>query len=154
MTPAANLDPAELPILVHLNPALARPAHAPPMSARQYRGQRAQARGITAEAAAAAALQRDGWVILAHRLRTEAGEIDLLAERAGVLAIVEVKARPSLADAAIAVSPRQRTRLLAAADIILADHPDWGSAGVRFDVLLVDAAGRVRRITDAFRLGD
>jgi putative endonuclease len=124
------------------------------MSARQYRGQRAQARGITAEAAAAAALQRDGWAILAQRLRTEAGEIDLLAERAGMLAIVEVKARPNLADAAAAVSPRQRTRLLAAADIILADHPDWGSAGVRFDVLLVDAIGRVRRIADAFRLGD
>jgi putative endonuclease len=124
------------------------------MTARQYRGRRAQARGIMAEAAAAAALQRDGWAILAHRLRTEAGEIDLLAERAGLLAIVEVKARPSLADAAVAVSPRQRTRLLAAADIVLADHPDWGSAGVRFDILLVDAVGRVRRIADAFRLGD
>jgi putative endonuclease len=71
-----------------------------------------------------------------------------------MLAIVEVKARPSLADAAAAVSPRQRGRLLAAAEIILAEHPDWGTAGVRCDVLVVDAAGRVRRIADAFRLGD
>jgi putative endonuclease len=109
---------------------------------------------MAAEAAAAVALEHEGWVVLGRRLRTEAGEVDLLAEQAGLLAIVEVKARPSLADAAVAVSARQRARLLAAADIILAEHPEWGVAGVRFDVLLVDAAGRVRRITDAFRLGD
>lgn len=53
--------------------------------------------------------------------------------------------------AALALSPRQRARLLAAAEILLAEHPVWGSRGVRFDVLLVDVAGAVRRITDAFR---
>lgn len=109
---------------------------------------------MSAEAAACAALEDDRWVVLARRLRTEAGEVDMLAERDGMLAIVEVKARPRLADAAAAVSPRQRARLLAAAEIILAEHPEWGAAGVRFDVLVVDAAGRVRRIADAFRLGD
>ncbi len=124
------------------------------MVGQRQRGRRAHVRGVTAEAAAGAALEHDGWVVLARRLRTEAGEVDLLAERAGVLAIVEVKARPSLADAAAAVSQRQRARLMAAAEIILAEHPDWGLAGVRFDVLVVDAAGRVRRIADAFRLGD
>ncbi len=124
------------------------------MTERQQRGRRAHARGVSAEAAAGAALETDGWVVLARRLRTEAGEVDMLAERDGVLAVVEVKARPNLADAAAAVSPRQRARLLAAAEIVLAEHPDWGAAGVRFDILLVDAAGRVRRIADAFRLGD
>ena len=39
-------------------------------------------------------------------------------------------------------------------DIVLADHPDWGAVGVRFDILLVDAQGRVRRISDAFRQED
>jgi putative endonuclease len=107
--------------------------------------------GVRAEAAACAALTRDGWTVLARRLRTEAGEVDVLAERAGVLALVEVKARPRLADAAIALSLRQQGRLLRAAEIILADHPQWGRAGVRFDLMLVDAAGRIRRIADAFR---
>ena len=41
---------------------------------------------------------------------------------------------------------------LAAGEIALAEHPEWGRAGVRFDVLLVDDAGRVRRIADAFRI--
>ncbi len=78
----------------------------------------------------------------------------MIAEKAGVLAIIEVKARPTLAVAAAALSARQRRRLLAAAEIIAAEHPEWGSAGVRFDVLLVDAAGAVRRIADAFRVED
>lgn len=85
-------------------------------------------------------------------MRTPAGEIDLVAERCGLLAIVEVKRRARLADAALALGPRQRARLIAAAEILLAANPAWGSSGVRFDVLLVDAAGTVRRIVDAFRL--
>jgi len=124
------------------------------MTARQHRGRRAHTLGLASEAAASAALERDGWTVLARRVRTEAGEVDLLAEQYGLLAIIEVKARPTLADAAAALAPRQQARLLAAAEIILAQHPDWGEAGVRFDVLLVDAAGRVRRIADAFRGGD
>lgn len=107
---------------------------------------------MAAEAAAAAALQGDGWTVLGQRLRTPAGEIDILAERDGVLAIVEVKRRATLAEAAFALSPRQQGRLAAAAGILLAANPGWGRAGVRFDVVLVDAAGRVRRIADAFRL--
>jgi putative endonuclease len=97
------------------------------------------------------ALERDGWSILARRLRTKAGEIDIVAERNGLLAVVEVKARPTLSHAAEALSLRQQERLIAATEIILAMHPQWGLEGVRFDLLLVDAAGVVRRIADAFR---
>ncbi|HEX5326838.1 MAG TPA: YraN family protein [Acetobacteraceae bacterium] len=119
---------------------------------RERRGRRAQALGLAAETAACAALERDGWIVRARRLRTEAGEVDVIAERAGLLAIVEVKARPTLAGAAVTVTGRQRRRLLAAAAIVLGEHPEWGAGGVRFDVLLVDAAGAVRRVTDAFRM--
>ena len=122
------------------------------MTGRQARGRAANKRGASAEQAAAVALVADGWAIRASRLRTEAGEIDLVAERDGLLALVEVKARPWLGDAALAVTPRQQARLLAAADIVLAAHPEWGEAGVRFDLILVDGRGRIRRIADAFRL--
>ena len=126
----------------------------PPADSRERRGSRAHALGVDAEAVACAALERDGWTLRARRLRTKAGEIDLIAEKGGVLALVEVKARPTLSEAAGALSARQRARLIAAAEIVLAEHPDWGAAGVRFDVLLVDAGGSVRRIADAFRLED
>jgi len=121
------------------------------MDAGQRRGRHAHARGVDTEAAAGAALARDGWTVHAHRVRTGAGEIDIVAEKDGLLAIVEVKARPTLADAAAALTARQRARLIAAAEIVLAEHPDWGTNGVRFDVIVVDAAGAVRRIADAFR---
>jgi putative endonuclease len=121
------------------------PAH------RVIRGGRAHASGIDAEALACAALERDGWTVLARRERTAAGEVDIIAERDGLAAFVEVKRRPTLAGAAWALTTRQQTRLLAAAGILLAEHPEWGRAGVRFDVLVVDAAGAVRRIADAFR---
>ena len=121
---------------------------------RSLRGGRAHAAGLTGEDAAAAALLREGWIVLARRARTEAGELDLVAERDGLLAFVEVKARPSLSEAAHALGPRQRARLAAAAECWLAANPGHGVAGIRFDVLLVAADGTVRRIADAFRLGD
>jgi putative endonuclease len=133
--------------------------HTPPLAVgmtdftqvRVVRGRQAQARGVDAEACACAALTAQGWTVLARRLRTPAGEIDVVAEKDGLLALVEVKARPSLVDAAFALGPKQQARLLAAAAVVLAEHPDWGPAGMRFDVMLVDAAGQVRRVTDAFR---
>jgi putative endonuclease len=107
---------------------------------------------VEAEAAACAALVIDGWTVLARRMRTEAGEVDIVAATGDVLAIIEVKARASLADAAMALGARQRARLLAAAEVVLAEHPEWARVGMRFDLMVVDAAGTVRRIADAFRL--
>ena len=124
------------------------------MRARQTRGHAAYALGVDAEANVCATLEKDGWIILGRRLRTAAGEVDAVAQKDGLLAVIEVKARPRLADAAYALSPRQQARLIAAAEILLAEHPDWGAAGVRFDLLLVDRAGTVRRIADAFRQED
>lgn len=102
----------------------------------------------------AARLAEDGWRVLDNRVRTAAGEIDLVAEREGLLAFIEVKARASLTEAAHALGARQRARLLRAAEIWLASHPGHGEAGIRFDVLLLDGQGRMRRIADAFRMGD
>lgn len=118
---------------------------------RQARGRSAHTRGHDAEARAEAALALDGWQVLARRLRTPAGEIDLIADRDGITAVIEVKCRPTHTAAAFALQPKQQRRLVAAAEIALADHPGWGRAGVRFDMMLVDAAGVVRRIADAFR---
>ena len=130
-----------------------KPSETPPTH-RLLRGRRAYAAGQDAEALAAAALSAEGWQILAQRLRTEAGEIDLIAEREGLLAFIEVKGRPSLAEAAFALGPRQRSRLVAAAGAWIAEHPGHGNAGMRFDVMLVAADGTIRRIADAFRIED
>jgi putative endonuclease len=124
------------------------------MHLRRERGRTAYASGVAAEDAACAALVKDGWTIHARRLRTKAGEVDAVAEKAGILSIIEVKSRPTLAEAAIALTVRQQSRLIGACEIILGEHPEWGENGVRFDILVVDPGGRVRRIADAFRSGD
>ncbi len=108
--------------------------------------------GVAAEQSACQALAADGWSILGRRMRTKAGEIDAVAEKDGLVAFVEVKSRPTLAAAAYALKEGQQERLMAAAEILLSEHPGWGKDGVRFDVMLVDRQSRVRRITDAFRL--
>ncbi len=78
----------------------------------------------------------------------------MVAEKDGMLAFIEVKARPSFREAAFALQPRQRARLVAAAECWLAENPGHSAAGMRFDVILVAADGAVRRIADAFRVGD
>jgi len=124
------------------------------MNRRILKGAHAFAAGLDAEAIAAHALEQDGWHLHARRLRTAAGEIDLIAEKHGLLALIEVKHRATLAGAAASLGPRQRLRLIAAAECVLAENPGWGIAGIRFDVIVVDRAGAIRRIADAFRLGD
>jgi len=84
-------------------------------------------------------------------VRTKAGEIDLIATRQGLLLLAEVKSRVDHERAGYALLPRQRRRLIDAATWLLAEHPDWGAAGVRFDVFLVDRTGRIDQIEDAIR---
>lgn len=137
-------------------PSLTSPPARPAVAARARRGAAAWQAGLQAEDAACRALRREGWTILMRRARTPAGEIDIVAElrppdAPSLLAFIEVKARPALRQAAAALSPRQQARLLDAAGILLARHPAWMADGVRFDLLLVDPAGAVRRIADAFR---
>lgn len=101
-------------------------------------------------------LEQEGWEIRLRRAHTPCGEIDIVAEltRAGLIAFIEVKARPALSEAAYALSARQRERLLGAAAILLDLHPEWSGHDFRFDLILLDATGRMRRIANAFRIGD
>lgn len=72
----------------------------------------AETRGRQAEDEVASLLRGRGFKILALRLRTGAGEIDIVAADARRLVFVEVKARASVSEAAYAVSPRQQARLI------------------------------------------
>ncbi len=112
----------------------------------------AETLGRAAEEMVARQLEDQGFAILARRLRTGAGEIDLVAADADRLIFVEVKARGCFADAAHAVSARQQARLLEAASLALAMHEDWARDEIRFDVALV-AAGAVEMLHDAVRYG-
>src|ERR1700751_5315249 len=69
-------------------------------------------------------LVSEGYRIRARRFRTPHGEIDLVARRRNLLALVEVKARATRDDAAFAATPRQQLRIINAAQAWLAAHPE------------------------------
>jgi putative endonuclease len=106
--------------------------------------------GLSAETRAAACLVAKGYRILARRLRTPVGEIDIVARRRGVLIFVEVKARDTFDAAAEAVGKRQQSRIMAAAQYWLAAHPEAASGDIRFDVVLVAPRRLPRHISAAF----
>lgn len=106
--------------------------------------------GLTAELKCAALLLAKGYRIVARRWRSPVGEIDLVARRGRDLVFVEVKARGSLDDAALSVTPRQRRRIVAGAHAWLASHPDDATCNIRFDVVLVAPRRWPRHIQAAF----
>lgn len=82
-----------------------------------------------------------GYQILAFRLASPAGEIDILARRGRVLAVVEVKRRASLEAAAQALAPAQHRRLLAAGQAVLRGRPSLAGLALRLDMVTL-APGR------------
>lgn len=72
-------------------------------------------KGRRAETLAAWWLRLKGWRILARRVRTPLGEVDLIARRGRILAFVEVKARASNDSAGLALDEWRLRRVVAAA---------------------------------------
>jgi len=112
---------------------------------------RREAAGRLAETACVWHLRLRGWRVVARRARTPAGEIDIVAARRGLVAFIEVKARPDLAQAASSVTPRQRRRIARAAEAFLQKRPDLAGRDLRFDVMLVAPWRPPRHLIDAWR---
>jgi len=98
---------------------------------------RAYRKGHRGEWLAALALMLKGYRIVARRHRTKLGEIDLIARRGDLVAIVEVKARPTLIQAMDAVGFEAQRRIEGAADLWLSKQPDFARLSVRFDIVAV-----------------
>src|SRR5580693_5541184 len=96
----------------------------PPKSAPRPERVAAFRLGLSAESRAALLLIAKGYRIAARRWKSPVGEIDIVARRRNLLVFVEVKARADFDQAAFAVTPYQRRRILSAARAWLARHPD------------------------------
>jgi putative endonuclease len=107
---------------------------------------------LYAESIATKLLTDKGFKILSQRYRTQAGEIDIVAENGGRLSFVEVKARRSLDEAAWSITPRQQRRIANAAGLWLQEYPDYLQHDMTFDAVLVAPNRRPEYISDAFRL--
>lgn len=111
---------------------------------------RAHRHGALAETAAAWLLRCKGYRIIARRVKTPLGEVDLIARRGRTTAFIEVKARPSAAQAAEAVTIRQARRLVAAARYWIAVQPAAFIGDCRFDIILVTPYRLPRHLPNAF----
>jgi putative endonuclease len=100
--------------------------------------QAAQSRGHHSESVAALYLRLKGYRILARRLKTQLGEIDLVAAAPfGPICFIEVKARESARAAAESVGMSQQTRIARAASLYLASRPGLARRGSRFDIVAI-----------------
>lgn len=116
------------------------------------RRQAAERRGRRSETWAALLLIVKGYRILGRRVRTMAGEIDLVARApSGVICFVEVKARSTREIAADALGSRQRARIARAAELYLARRPGLAGGGMRFDTVMVAPRSWPTHIRDAWR---
>ena len=115
--------------------------------------------GHAGEAWAEQFLRAKGYRILERNLRTSLGELDLVAEHAGVLVFVEVKARTSNAfgGALLAVDRRKQAQLVRLASQYLAQR-HWSDKPCRFDVVLVQgqppAQRRIEHLENAFDVSE
>lgn len=114
--------------------------------------------GLFGEEVVADGLQRAGWRILGHRVKTRVGELDLVARRGDTIVFAEVKtARPGRIAVEESVDGRQRHRIRRAAVAWMSSDPrsQRGVRRYRFDVFFVqrDDSGAITRIDhvrDAF----
>lgn len=111
-------------------------------------------RGARAEDLCAERMRRAGMRIVARNWRCRHGEIDLIADEAGVTVFAEVRLRKRgrFGGAAESITAAKRARLIAAARHFLTGRRE---RVCRFDVMLLDEAGPGRLddivwIRDAF----
>jgi putative endonuclease len=109
----------------------------------------AETRGRDGEARAAWFLRAKGWRILAQRVRTPAGEVDLVARKGRMIAFVEVKTRRTAAELDFAIDEHRLSRVAAAAEILTPRFAPDGE-DIRVDVVLIAPRCWPRHIENAW----
>lgn len=109
----------------------------------------ADRKGREGEAQAAMWLTQQGWQIVAARVKTKVGEIDLIARRPGIVAFVEVKWRARSAALADAIDERRLARVAAAAECVAHEYANSGE-DIRIDVILLAPGQRPHHIENVW----
>ncbi len=94
-------------------------------------------KGRFSELVAATLLLFKGYRIVQWRMRNRAGEIDLIARRGQRVAFIEVKYRPTFAEAEAAITPAQQRRLIRAAELWIADQPGLRDCERAMDAIFI-----------------
>jgi putative endonuclease len=109
----------------------------------------AERRGRSGEIVAPLWLNVQGWSIVARRVRTPVGEIDLIARRGRTTLFVEVKTRATKAELDLAIDHQRLSRVAAAANMMAARFARPGD-DIRIDVILLAPWSLPRHIRNAW----
>lgn len=109
--------------------------------------------GKQGEELAVAHLLKNGYKIVARNFRYQKAEVDIIARKDGILAVVEVKTRstPDFGDPQDFVKRKQIQSLVKAIDYFVNEHNL--DVDVRFDIIAIikNKAGiRIEHLEDAF----
>lgn len=121
------------------------------MTETRARRKQAEKRGRRGEWLAVIMLTLKGYSILARRVQTGAGEIDLIARRGKTIIFIEVKARASEAAALESVTHTARQRISRAAEIWMAKRIKLTDYGQRFDIVAIVPHRLPVHVRDAWR---
>ncbi|MEM6475895.1 MAG: YraN family protein [Pseudomonadota bacterium] len=110
----------------------------------------AERKGREGEAQAAMWLGTQGWRVLAERVKTPLGEIDLIARKGAMVAFVEVKWRKRSSDLAAAIDERRLARVAAAVECVAHEYIQDGD-DMRIDVILLAPGSSPRHIVNAWQ---
>ena len=97
----------------------------------------AERKGRKGETLAMIFLMLKGYRIIARRYKTKLGEVDIIARKRDVVAMVEVKARASLLEAMDAVDFSTMKRIESAGDIWLSKQRDYAQLNIRYDLIAI-----------------
>jgi putative endonuclease len=106
--------------------------------------------GLAAEDQVAADYDRRGHELCQHRWRGKGGEIDLIAHDGDGYIFVEVKKARDFVRAVERLTQRQLHRIYTAATEFLGQTPNGQDTPARIDVALVNAAGQIQIIENAY----
>ena len=111
--------------------------------------QLAERSGREGERRAALWLRAKGWSVLASRVKTPRGEIDLVVRRGTIVAFVEVKWRRNSSDLDLAIDERRLARVAAAVECVAHEYAQDGE-DIRIDVILLAPGTLPRHIANAW----
>jgi putative endonuclease len=108
--------------------------------------------GMEGESFAALALQNRGLCIIARNLRSQYGEIDLIALDGEFLVFIEVKTWPAhgLENLSYGVTRKKQQRIIETAKYFLAMHEEYSYKSIRFDVVFLHPGKSMVHLVSAF----
>ena len=109
--------------------------------------------GHRAENLACLYLRLQGYRILERRFKVRQGEVDIIAGKGKVIAMIEVKQRSSKEAAQASVSHENQSRLMDAAEIYINQSRNLQGIDfeLRYDFLYVIGRWKIQHITNAFQ---